>query len=252
MSTDLPGSGAAGADPTTPRADSPTPPPVGGSPQPAAVPAGGGAPAAPGPSAPAPPPGPAPTPPAPTAPGATPPGPFGPVPTAGITPPVAVAPADPAATAPITAAPVTGAVYPGASYPVTPSPYGPTPPSAPRRGPWVTVLSIVSAVLLLASGALGTLYYLQREEARRTSAEQQAQIAALRDEVAQLKEDLDDAQTRLRRAEDDLADAEACATAVQDFLNRALDIALSGESELPVADAERLVLEMMSACNVSV
>jgi hypothetical protein len=148
-------------------------------------------------------------------------------------------------------APVTAVPYPatGVPYPVTAPPYAPAPP--PRRGPWVVVLGIVCGVLLLASGALGTLYYLQRDEAQRTSAEQQARITALEDEIAQLREDLEETETRLRRAEDDLADAQACSDAVQEFMDLAIEVGLSGGTELPAGEAESLVFEMMSACDLS-
>jgi len=169
-------------------------------------------------------------------------------PSPGIASPAAAPDPAPHSTAPV---PVTGAPYPatGVPYPVTAPPYGPTPP--PRRGPWVVVLGIVSGVLLLVSGALGTLYYLQRDEARRTSAEQQAQITALQDEIAQLREELDETRTRLQRAEDDLADAQACSDAVQEFIDAAIEIGMSGGSELPPGEAEMLVFEMMGACDLS-
>lgn len=164
------------------------------------------------------------------------------------------APTPPAEAASPAAGPVTAPPYPTTAvpYPVTAQPSGPFPPPAPRRSPWAIVFGIVSAVLLLVSGALGTLYYLHRDEARRTSADQQAQIAALQTEVAQLKEDLDEAETRLRRAEDDLAEAEECAGVVQEFLDMAIDLANRGETELPPGEGERLVVEMMRACTLSV
>ncbi|MBX6751772.1 MAG: hypothetical protein IRY85_19300, partial [Micromonosporaceae bacterium] len=201
-----------------------------------------------------------------------------PVPPVEVAPPVAAGSPDPAAAAsqpttpmpPVTAgsadptpgpsqpttampAPVTGAPYPvtGVPYPVTAPPYGLMPPPAPRRSPWVIVLGIVSAVLLVGSGVLGALYYQQRDEARRTSADQQARITALQQEVAQLKDDLADTETRLQRAEDDLADADACSDAVQKFIDLAMDLATSGTTDLPPVQAEQLIFEMVRACRVS-
>jgi Uncharacterized conserved protein len=164
--------------------------------------------------------------------------------------PTSAVPAQPTSAVP---APVTGAPYPvtGVPYPVTAPPYGFAPPPAPRRGPWVIVLAIVSGVLLIASGVLGALYYQQREQARRTSVDQQAQIAALQQEVAQLKDDLDETETRLQRAEDDLADAEECSDAVQGFVDLVMEVALGGESALNTAQAEQVMFDMVRACGVS-
>jgi hypothetical protein len=130
-------------------------------------------------------------------------------------------------------------------YPA-PYPYLAAPP--PRRSPWIVGLGIATGVLLLAAGALGGLWFLDHDEATRNSADQQAQIEDLRAQVGQFEEDLDAAQTQLQLAEDDLAAAQACAEAVQAFVDLAADAARAGQTEVPMAAAERAALDMIDAC----
>lgn len=171
--------------------------------------------------------------------------------------PVSSAPVPPTSAVPaaeaVPTAPVTGVPYPatGIPYPLTAPPYDPAP--TPRRSPWGVVFGIVSAVLLVVSGTLGVLYYQQREEARRTSADQQAQITALQTEVDQLKDELDDVETQLQRTEDDLADAEECVEAVQAFIDLVTNVAASGGMNVAELEAEasRLMFEMVMSCDVS-
>jgi type II secretory pathway component PulJ len=122
---------------------------------------------------------------------------------------------------------------------------------APRRRPGTVVVGILSVVLLLATGALATLYVVDRGRAAQANADQQARIAELQQRVAQLENDLDKAETRLRRAENDLAAARKCPEAVQDFIDLMVDVVLSGQTQLPSAQAQRLVLEMVNACGVA-
>jgi len=156
--------------------------------------------------------------------------------------------------------PVTAAPYPvtGMPYPVTGMPYAVTgmpypviaPPPPPRRNAAVIVLGIATGVLLLVSGGLGALYYLDHGDATRTNAEQQAEIVDLQAQVSQLEDDLDDTESRLRRAEDDLLDAEACPDAVQAFIDLAVNAALSGQQPTE-AEAQQALFDMMDACGVS-
>lgn len=148
--------------------------------------------------------------------------------------------------------PVSGAAYPVSApgYPVTGMPYAVAPQPA-RRSPWLVVLWIATGVLLLGSGALGTLYYLDHNEATKTSQEQQAEIRDLEEQLAQVQEDLEDTETQLQRAEDDLADARACPEAVQAFLDLAVDVALQGQTNLPQAQAQQAVLDLVAACGVT-
>jgi outer membrane murein-binding lipoprotein Lpp len=168
---------------------------------------------------------------------------------------------------PVTGAPypVTGAPYPvtgvpyavtGVPYPVTgapfpasglPNPYAPP----PRRSGWVVALSIVSGVLLLAAGALGTLWYLDHDKATQASTDAQTQIEQLQNQVAQLEDDLDDTGDQLQRTEDDLAAAQACPDAVKDFIDLATNAALAGQTAPPLAEAQQALFDMMQACGVS-
>jgi outer membrane murein-binding lipoprotein Lpp len=205
-------------------------------------------------------PGPAGVPAQPPSPAAVPPPPGEPSPHGAPVEPYAGVPAPypgPGLPHPVTAAPypVTGAPYPvtGAPfpYPVTgvPHPYGVAPP--PRRSPWIIALSIASGVLLLAAGTLGTLWFLDHDGARRASTEAQTQIEDLQEQVAQLESDLDDTEERLQRSEDDLEVAQACPDAVKAFIDLATEAALSGQTELPLAEAQAALFDMMQACGVS-
>jgi hypothetical protein len=152
--------------------------------------------------------------------------------------------------------PASGVPYPGSAvpYPASglpssgmPYPYGAAPPPG-RRGVWTIVLGVVAGVLLLATGGIGTLYYLDHRSAAQTSEEQRGQIAELESRVEALEDDLDDAETQLRRAEGDLEDLEACPDAVQSFLDLVIEAASSGA--IPAA-AQSAMLDMMAACGVS-
>jgi len=78
--------------------------------------------------------------------------------------------------------------------------------------PWTIVFGIAALVLLLASGGVGTLYVLERNEA----ADQAAQVEDLRDQ-------LEEAQSNLALVERDLtdlqADTKACSDAVEELFD---------------------------------
>jgi hypothetical protein len=148
--------------------------------------------------------------------------------------------------------PVTAAPYPvtAAPYPVTAAPYPyafVAPP--PRRNGWTIALGITAGVLLLAVGALGALWFLDHDEATRTSSDQQAQLEDLQEQVAQLEEDLDETETRLQVTEDDLATAQACPEAVQEFVELAAES--PGEAGAPSPQAQQAAFEMFNACGVA-
>jgi hypothetical protein len=142
--------------------------------------------------------------------------------------------------------PVTAMPYP---FTAAPHPYAFAPP--PPRSPWIVVLGITTAVLLLAAGALGGLWYVDHDEAARANSDQQAQLEELREQVDQLDEDLDETETRLQRAEDDLVAAQACPEAVQAFVDLAAEAARAGQTELPMAEAEQAALDMIEACGTA-
>jgi outer membrane murein-binding lipoprotein Lpp len=152
---------------------------------------------------------------------------------------------------PMTATPYGYAASPHPPHPMTlaPYPYGVVAPLPPRKG-WLIALSITAGVLLLAAGALGVLWYLDHDQATRTTADQQAQIEELRSQVAQLEDDLDDTETQLQRAEDDLATAQACSDAVQAYVDAVVEAAAAGLEELP-PQAQSVVREMFIACDVA-
>jgi hypothetical protein len=136
--------------------------------------------------------------------------------------------------------PASGMPYPASG---TPYPYAVAPP--PRRGPWTVIFAIAAGVLLLASAGLGTLYYTGSQR----NAEQQSQITQLQGTVESLKDDLEDTESRLQRAEDDIEDLEACPEAVQEFLDVVIDAASSGV--IPQGEAQGVMVDMMSICGVS-
>jgi hypothetical protein len=168
--------------------------------------------------------------------------------------PVTAAPY-PMPTYPLSAAPypVTAAPYPmtPAPYPITPAPYPFGLAAPPPRSPMVVVLGIATGVLLVAAVALSGLWFLDHDEATRASSEQQAQLEQLREEVGQLEEDLDATETQLQRSEEDLVTAQACPDAVQEFIDRAGDAALEGETGPLMAAAEQAALDMIDACQTA-
>jgi hypothetical protein len=121
------------------------------------------------------------------------------------------------------------------------------PPPAPKRGPWVIVLSILSGVLVLAAGGAGALYYTDHDKSTKAAAEQQAEIEDLRRQLDKAQADFEDLSGDFADLEDDAA---ACSDAAEKFLN-----AEPGPN-MTQAELERLisslVLEVIRACEVTV
>jgi hypothetical protein len=156
-----------------------------------------------------------------------------------------VGPGLPAAPYAVLPYPVTAAPYPMTAAPY---PYAFVAPP-PRRNGWTIALGITAGVLLLAVGALGALWFLDHDEAARTSSDQQAQLEDLQEQVAQLEEDLDETENRLQVTEDDLATAQACPDAVQEFVELAAES--PGEGGAPSPRAQQAAFEMFNACGVA-
>lgn len=145
--------------------------------------------------------------------------------------------------------PASAAPYPasGSPYPASAAPYGMMPPPAPKRGPWVIVLSILSGVLFLAAGGAGALYYTDHDKSTKAAAEQQAQIDDLRGQLDKAQADFEDLSGDFADLEEDAA---ACSDAAEKFLNADADPSLS-QSELERL-ISGLVLELIRACEVTI
>jgi hypothetical protein len=161
----------------------------------------------------------------------------------------------PYSAAPYSAAPYSAAPYSAAPYSVMPYPVA-QPPSKWNR--LAIVFGSLALVLLLAAGAVTTLYILHRGEASKTSTDQQAQISALEDQLGDTKDDLTDTKSELRKTQVDLTDAEeelatvaeGCPKAVQEFFDAVKKAAQSGRTGSP--EATSAANRMIATCGVSV
>jgi hypothetical protein len=141
--------------------------------------------------------------------------------------------------------PVSVGPYPSsaAPYPASAAPYGWAPGPAPKRRGWIIVLSILSGVLLLAAGGVGTLYYLDHEKASKAAADQQSQIDDLNRQI-------DQREAELEALEDDYADLKAesaeCYDAVQAFITAEPE---PGATQQEIAELiGELILDMIQSC----
>ncbi len=166
--------------------------------------------------------------------------------------------AAPYSAAPYSAAPYSAAPYSAAPYSAGPYSVAPFPPQQPaKRSRWGIVLGSLALVLLLAAGAVTTLYVIERGEAAKKSTDQRAQIVALADQLEGTEDELTDTKSELRKTQVDLTDAEedlakveeGCPKAVQEFFDAAKQAALSGRSNSPEATAA--ANRMVVACGVS-
>jgi chromosome segregation ATPase len=109
------------------------------------------------------------------------------------------------------------------------------------------VLSILSGVLFLAAGGVGTLFYLDHDQATKAASEQRTQMDDLRRQLEQTQADLDGLEEDYADLE---ADTERCTDAVSELLN-ATPAEGATQEELQ-RQISALVFDLIQACDVSV
>jgi hypothetical protein len=141
---------------------------------------------------------------------------------------------DPSAFYPASATPLPGSTVP---IPVVVM----APP--PQRGAALTIaLAVVAGVLLLVAGGAGTLYY-------RDHTNSQHQVADLQAQLDDAQQKLSDTQDNLKRTQGELADAKACADAVDAFWKVVLQVTGGGAN---ATTANAAMTDMLKSCGVSV
>ncbi len=109
------------------------------------------------------------------------------------------------------------------SAPPISGPYGyapmGAPPAPPKKGVATVVLSVLTAVFVLASGVLGTLFVLKNREAQDLS----GQITQLNGTVTSTQQELDTTKRNLKDSDDELEEVTTERKAMADCINGIYD-----------------------------
>jgi septal ring factor EnvC (AmiA/AmiB activator) len=125
------------------------------------------------------------------------------------------------------------------SAPPVSGPYGyaPMPPPPAKKGVATVVLSVLTAIFVLASGALGTLFVMKNREASNLS----GQVTQLNTTVASTEKELETTKRNLKDSDDELKEVTSERKAMADCLNGIYDFwdaldAANGQ-DTPATDA---------------
>jgi hypothetical protein len=125
------------------------------------------------------------------------------------------------------------------SAPPVSGPYGyaPMPPPPAKKGVATGVLSVLTAIFVLASGALGTLFVMKNREASNLS----GQVTQLNTTVASTEKELETTKRNLKDSDDELKEVTSERKAMADCLNGIYDFwdaldAANGQ-DTPATDA---------------